>query len=84
MPVGGDLRVYRSTDRGESWHVSGEGHPSHPVYAGVLRDAMATDGAGGVFVGTTAGTVHLTVDGGDHWAALPDVLPRILSVAVLD
>lgn len=84
IPVGGLLRVYRSTDRGESWHVSGEGHPEHPVYAGVLRDAMATDGAGGVFVGTTAGTVHMTGDGGDHWTMLPDVLPRILSVAVLD
>ncbi|HSM02099.1 MAG TPA: exo-alpha-sialidase [Acidimicrobiia bacterium] len=84
MPLGGEFRVYRSTDRGDSWHVSGEGHPEEPVYAGVLRDAIATDGAGGVYVGTTAGTVHLTGDGGDTWTALPEVLPRILSVGVLE
>ena len=84
MPVGGEFRVYRSTDGGASWHVSGDGHPEQPMYAGVLRDAMATDGAGSVFVGSTAGTVHLSTDAGDHWMMLPDVLPRILSVAVLD
>lgn len=84
MPVGGEFRVYRSTDRGDSWHVSGEGHPEEPVYAGVLRDAVATDGSGGVYLGTTAGTIHVTRDGGDTWTALPQVLPRILSVGVLE
>jgi hypothetical protein len=84
MPVDGEFRVYRSTDNGDTWHVSGEGHPDRPMYAGVLRDAMATDGEGGVYLGSTAGTIHLTRDGGDHWAALPQVLPRILSLAVLE
>ena len=84
MPVDGEFRVYRSTDNGDTWHVSGEGHPGRPFYAGVLRDAMTTDGEGGVYLGSTAGTIHVTRDGGDHWAALPQVLPRILSVAVLE
>ena len=84
MPVDGAFRVYRSTDRGDSWHVSGAGQPEDRFYAEVLRDAAATDGDGGVYLGSTAGTVHLTTDGGDHWATLPDVLPRILSVAVLE
>ncbi|MEX1208589.1 MAG: exo-alpha-sialidase [Acidimicrobiia bacterium] len=84
MPVGGAFQVYRSTDRGDSWQVSGVGHPVGPVYAGVLRGAAATDGKGGVFLGTTAGSVHLTTDGGDHWITLPEVLPRILTVSVLE
>jgi hypothetical protein len=84
MPVGGEFRVFRSGDRGESWGVSGDGHPEAAVYAGVLRDAMDTDGAGGVFVGSTAGTIHISTDSGDSWAMLPEILPRILSVRVLD
>ena len=83
MPVEGRFRVYRSTDRGDSWHVSGEGHPATPVYAGVLRDAIDADGEGGIYLGTTSGTVHLSLDAGDHWTTLPHVLPRILSVRVL-
>ena len=84
MPVDGRFRVFRSRDGGDSWHTSGTGHPAGEVYAGVLRDAMDTDGAGGVYLGTTAGTVHYTRDGGDTWQAMPHVLPRINSVVVLD
>jgi photosystem II stability/assembly factor-like uncharacterized protein len=84
MPVGGDFRIYRSTDRGESWHVSGVGQPHQPLYAGVLRDAADTDGAGGAYFGSTAGTFHFTIDGGDQWRTLPEVFPRILTVCVLE
>lgn len=84
MPVGGEFRVYRSTDRGDSWQVSGVGHPDEPTYAGVLRGAAATDGKGGVFLGTTSGSVHMTIDSGDHWVTLSEVLPRILTVSVLE
>ena len=85
MPVDGRFRVYRSADGGDTWQVSGSGHPEAPTYAGVLRDAMDIDGLvpGGVYVGTTAGSVHVTADGGDTWSMLPFVLPRILSVKVL-
>jgi len=84
MPVGGEFRVYRSTDGGDSWHPSGTGQPEGRMYAGVLRDAMDTDGTGGVYVGSTAGTFHYTGDAGDSWATLPVVFPRIGSVVVLD
>ena len=43
-----------------------------------------TDGTGGVYVGSTAGTFHYTGDAGDSWATLPVVFPRIGSVVVLD
>lgn len=84
MPVDGEFRVYRSTNEGDSWHASGSGLPGGKVYAGVLRDAMATDGSGGVYLGTTAGTFHFSGDRGDRWESLPHVFPRINSVAVLE
>ena len=84
MPVNGEFRVYRSSDDGDSWHQSGTGLPRGKIYAGVLRDAMDVDGVGGVYLGTTAGTVHVTRDGGETWAGLPHVFPRINSIAVLD
>jgi photosystem II stability/assembly factor-like uncharacterized protein len=84
FPVDGQFAVYRSLDRGDTWHVSGEGLPVEPMYAGVLRDAMDTDDERGVYLGTTAGTVHISSDAGDTWLTVPAVLPRIHSVRVLE
>lgn len=85
LPVDGELRVYRSTDRGDSWHVSGSGLPDFPAFTGVLRDAMDVDGAdvGGVYFGTTGGDVWASPDTGETWNRLPARFPRILSVKVL-
>ncbi len=84
MPPGGSLRVFRSSDRGGSWHPLTSGLPQSHAYMSVLRGAMATDSLDpcGVYFGTTSGTVHCSVDGGDSWWALPCVLPRVLSVSV--
>jgi hypothetical protein len=83
LPVEGALRAYRSDDDGESWKVAGQGWDSGSTYSAVLRGAMDTDGAGGVFFGTTGGDVWATVDSGDSWERLPHSFPRILSVKVL-
>jgi hypothetical protein len=85
MPVDGRLRVYRSTDSGDSWHASGVGLPDHPFYTAVLRDAMDVDGLnpGGVYFGTTGGEVWCSCDTGDTWNRLPVNLPRISSIKVL-
>jgi photosystem II stability/assembly factor-like uncharacterized protein len=82
LPVGGRLRVYRSTDGGDSWHPSGTGLRDDLMYAGVLRGAITTDRLhpGGVYFGTTAGTLHYTNDSGETWVNLPYVLPRIVAV----
>ncbi len=78
---GGELTVYRSTDRGDSWHPSGNGLPKDS-FAGVLRQAMTVDSEGGVFFGTTGGQLFFSTDRGDHWQELPQRLPRINSVSI--
>ncbi len=81
LPMGGEFAVYASDDGGDSWFRAGGW--SRPGFDGVLRDAMAVDGAGGVYVGTTAGRVAYTRDAGDSWHELGTTFPRILTVHVL-
>lgn len=84
LPVDGSLGIYRSTDSGDSWHRASEGLPAANSYGAVLRGAMAADRRDpvGLYVGTTAGTVHVSQDGGESWINLPVTLPRILHVSV--
>jgi photosystem II stability/assembly factor-like uncharacterized protein len=80
VPVDGAFRVYASDDDGDSWHVAGTGWPEDPTFTGVLRGAITTDQAGGVWVGTTSGDVWGTTDDGETWERLPGTFPRILAV----
>lgn len=81
MPVGGEFAVYSSDDGGDSWQMAGGW--SRPGSDTVLRDAIATDGEGGVYVGTTGGRVAVSSDAGESWHELPHTFPRILSVHAL-
>lgn len=83
VPAGGALRVVRSTDGGDSWHSASAGLPATDAYGTVLRGAMAVDNLdpGGVYFGTTSGTLHATADLGESWTNLPAILPRILHVS---
>jgi len=83
LPVEGTFRVYRSDNRGDSWHISGAGHPDVATFTAVLRGAMDADQQKGIYLGTTAGKVIATADAGEAWTTLPWTLPRILSVRVL-
>lgn len=82
MPIAGRFEVYRSVDGGDSWHSASNGLPDAHAYMGVLRQSMAVDELEpcGVYVGTTAGTLHVSNDGADSWRNLPCNLPRILCV----
>ncbi len=80
MPVEGRFRIYRSTNGGDSWEERAEWLPAQPTYAGVLRGALAVDGLGGVYAGSSAGGVYVSRDCGDPWRQLPCTLPRVLSV----
>lgn len=81
IPVDGKLRVYRSLDGGDEWAPSGSGMPDD-FYGVVLRGSMAIDGCdpAGVYVGTTAGTVHISNDLGESWSRIDATLPRVLTV----
>ena len=83
IPAGGALRVFRSTDGGDSWHSASAGLPARHAYGAVLRGAMAVDNLdpGGVYIGTTSGTLHASGDLGESWTGLPVILPRILHLS---
>ncbi len=82
MPPEDRLRVYRTTDAGDSWHALDAGLPEEPVYASVLRDAMCADDEdpAGVYVGTRGGDVFGSADEGETWASVARYLPDVLSL----
>ena len=81
IPPDGRLLPYLSDDDGDSWHPSAELDDS-PSFEAVLRGAAAVDGVGGVALGTTAGRVFWSSDGGETWTRIPATLPRVLAVSL--
>ena len=83
VPAGGALQVFRSTDAGGSWHSASMGLPEANAFGIVLRGAMAVDNLdpGGVYFGTTSGSLHASSDLGGRWTNLPASLPRILHLS---
>ena len=79
----GRLRVYRSTDGGESWGPVSAGLPQAHYYGGVLRGAMRTDlETGEVVFGTNHGELFHSADEGQTWTQLPGRLTRIMYVSL--
>jgi hypothetical protein len=83
-PPEGRLRVYRSRTGGNEWEPLTQGLPQQNCYHNVLRDAMAVDSLDpcGIYFGTTGGQVYASADSGDHWMAIAQNLPKVLSVEV--
>jgi len=84
VPPDGKLRVYRSRSGGNEWEALTNGLPQKNCYVNVLREAMAVDSLDecGVYFGTTGGQVYVSPDGGDHWTAINEHFPPVLSVEV--
>ena len=84
FPVGGQLRVWRSSTGGEEWEPLTRGLPQQDCYVNVLRDAMAVDRLDecGIYFGTTGGQVYGSPDAGNTWAPIVRDLPAVLSVEV--
>ena len=82
VPPDGNLRVYETRDRGNSWQPLGTGLPSHDAYVNVLRQAFCHDGLDplGLYFGTGSGTVYGSHDDGAHWRLLAGNLPPVTSV----
>ena len=81
-PPGGQLRVFRSHNGGDSWEGLTKGLPQQAAFGGVLREGMATDSLepAGIYFGTNTGKIFASNDEGDRWRAIADDLPPIFSV----
>jgi hypothetical protein len=77
----GKLRVFRTTDGGDTWAPSGTGLPDN-AYLSVLRDGFDSDGMApaGLYLGTRTGEVFGSPDGGETWSELTRHLPPVLCV----
>ena len=84
FPLDGALKVFRSRTGGDTWEPLTNGLPQQNCYVNVLRDAMAVDTlpSCGIYFGTTGGQVYVSPDAGDHWQAITEHLPPVLSVEV--
>ncbi|MBB5869921.1 photosystem II stability/assembly factor-like uncharacterized protein [Allocatelliglobosispora scoriae] len=80
VPVDRRFRVFRSEDAGASWAALTGGLPADPYYPVVLRDALCHDGGDGLFVGSKAGEVFASGDGGDSWHLVAAHLPTVFNV----
>jgi photosystem II stability/assembly factor-like uncharacterized protein len=61
--AGGDPGVlFRSDDGGKSWSLHADGLPEQ-AWVAVLREAMAYDADGSVYLGTQSGSVFARTDG---------------------
>ncbi len=84
FPVGGSLKVFRSTVGGDEWQPLTRGLPQVNCYVNVLRGAMSIDSLDpcGIYFGTTGGQVYVSSDEGESWEAVVRDLPAVLSVEV--
>jgi photosystem II stability/assembly factor-like uncharacterized protein len=80
----GESTIYRSTDEAKTWQPAAAPTGGGPVFAGVLRDAMAGLGDRHAFFGTTSGQVATSADSGRTWQRLDVTLPRVLCVRAIE
>ena len=80
--TGAKFRVFRRRNGGRDWTPLTKGLPQENAYLHVLREGMATDDLDPcvIYIGTAAGQLWYSRDGGDRWDLLMDNLPPILSV----
>jgi photosystem II stability/assembly factor-like uncharacterized protein len=78
----GKLRVYRTSNAGESWEPLSNGLPQENAYETVLRDGMTADKADpmGVYFGTRNGKLFASNNNGESWQAIAEGLPAIACV----
>ena len=81
VPPDGRLRVYRTTDAGQTWTESGRGLPDN-AWTAVVRDAFCADTSDptGIYLGTRDGCLYASADEGDTFDLVADHLPDVLVV----
>lgn len=83
MPGEGPLRMWGTTDAGETGQPSQSGQPDD-IWSVVLRDAACVDTAQTtlVYLGTRDGSVYASADAGHTCTTVAEHLPDGLSVRV--
>jgi hypothetical protein len=78
----GRVRVYRTTDGGDSWEALDKGLPQQEAWLTVLRDGFTADALDptGLYFGTRTGEVFSSADGGQSWREVARHLPPVLCV----
>jgi photosystem II stability/assembly factor-like uncharacterized protein len=78
----GKLRVYRTTNAGETWEPLTRGLPQKNANETILRDALATDTCdpAGIYFGTRSGKVYGSSDDGKSWKVIMEGLPAVVCV----
>jgi molybdopterin converting factor small subunit len=78
----GQVRVFETRDRGESWWPLGDGLPAGEAHLTVLRQAFCHDGRQplGLYFGAESGEVFSSADGGATWRTAAEHLPPVTSV----
>ena len=80
----GAVRVFETTDAGETWQSSSKGLPDESAYLTILRQAFGRDDNDplGLYFGATSGDVFGSGDGGQSWSTVARYLPPVTSVRV--
>ncbi|HEY6237933.1 MAG TPA: exo-alpha-sialidase [Thermoplasmata archaeon] len=81
--TGGQLQVYRWTEKDRKWTPTVKGRP-WPGELGTHREALAADALdpAGVYLGTTTGDLLFTNNAARTWGQVPYHFPAIHSVSV--
>ena len=76
------LRVYRTSNAGNSWEPLANGLPQHDAYETILRDALTADSldSAGIYFGTRSGKLFGSSNAGDAWTEIAGGLPSIVCV----
>ncbi|HWN10280.1 MAG TPA: hypothetical protein VNO50_13615 [Pyrinomonadaceae bacterium] len=76
------LRVYRTSNAGESWEPLTNGLPQENAFETVLRDGMSGDESQpmGLYFGTRNGKLFGSADAGESWRAIMEGLPAVVCV----
>jgi len=78
----GNVEVFETRDRGQTWSALGKGLPAGGAFLTVLRQAFCHDGQDplGLYFGAESGEVFGSADGGATWATVAEHLAPVTSV----
>jgi photosystem II stability/assembly factor-like uncharacterized protein len=76
------LRVYKTSNAGDSWTALTNGLPQENAFETVLRDGMSGDTQQpmGIYFGTRNGKLFGSNDAGNSWYAIEEGLPQVCCV----